>query len=362
MGNGVGRIQQEEGAGMRKMLLLTAGYSNPRTAKTASGLLRYCPDECVGVYDPSLAGKPVEPYLGSGAGFHFVDSLDSVPEANMLVIGIAPPGGKVPAEWKPVLLQAIDRGMDLLSGLHDFLCDDPELVLAAKAKGTRLIDIRKNDFRDIARRQGLRDDCYRLHTVGQDCSLGKMVVSLEVARGLTRRGRDAQFVATGQTGIMVAGSGLPLDSIVADFVNGAAERLVLDHQHHDIVVVEGQGSLVHPSYSGVTLGLLHGCMPHALIFCFEAGRTVVGGLEAVTLPPLKKISELFEVMGSIYQPCKTIAVAMNGSKVSPDAARDIARQVEVEFQLPVVDVFRDGPNRLLDAVESHYLSGVWRCR
>ncbi|MFM8324451.1 MAG: DUF1611 domain-containing protein, partial [Pirellulaceae bacterium] len=112
---------------MRKMLLLTAGYSNPRTAKTAAGLLRYCPDECVGVYDPSLVGKPVEPYLGSGAGFQFVDSLDSVPEANMLVIGIAPPGGKVPAEWKPVLLKAIDRGMDLLSGLHDFLCDDPDL-------------------------------------------------------------------------------------------------------------------------------------------------------------------------------------------------------------------------------------------
>jgi len=189
-----------------------------------------------------------------------------------------------------------------------------------------------------------------------------MVVSLEVARGLVRRGRDAQFVATGQTGIMVAGSGLPLDSVVADFVNGAAERLVLDHQHHDIVVVEGQGSLVHPSYSGVTLGLLHGCLPHALIFCFEAGRTVVGGLEAVTLPPLKKIAELFELMGSIYQPCSTIAVAMNGSKVSPDAARDIARQVEDEFQLPVVDVLRDGSDRLLDAVESHYQSGVWRCR
>jgi uncharacterized NAD-dependent epimerase/dehydratase family protein len=171
------------------MLLLTAGYSNPRTAKTAAGLLRYCPDECVGVYDPSLVGKPVEPYLGSGAGFHFVDSLDSVPEANMLVIGIAPPGGKVPAEWKPVLLQAIDRGMDLLSGLHDFLCEDPDLVQAAKAKGTRLIDIRKNDFRDIARRRGLRDDCYRLHTVGQDCSLGKMVVSLEVARGLASGAR-----------------------------------------------------------------------------------------------------------------------------------------------------------------------------
>ncbi len=345
---------------MRKMVLLTWGHSNPRTAKTATGLLRYCPDECVAVFDPDNAGRKAQEFLETGGETPIIASLDEAPGADTLVMGIAPPGGRIPETWRAVLFQAIDRGMNLLSGLHDFLSDDPELVKAAASRGVTITDVRKNNFRQIAKREGLRPDCLRVHTVGHDCSVGKMVVSLEIARGLQRRGLDAEFVATGQTGIMVSGAGLPLDCIVADFVSGGAEKLVLENQHHDILVVEGQGSLVHPSYSGVTLSLLHGCLPHALVFVFEAGRDAVGGLDHVHLPSLAKQRELFETMASIYQPCETIAVAMNGRRVSPEEAHRIAQVVENDLQLPVVDVIRDGSGRVLDAVERFYQHGNWR--
>ncbi len=204
----------------RKMVLLTWGYSNPRTAKTAAGLLRYCPDECVAVFDPDNAGRKAREFLDAGGETPIIGSLSDAPDANTLVMGIAPPGGRIPDAWRAVLLQAIDRGMDILSGLHDFISEDPEFAAAAKAKGTRITDVRKNNFRQIARRKGLNPNCLRVHTVGHDCSVGKMVVSCEVTNGLKARGVDAQFVATGQTGIMVAGSGLPLDCIVAISLRG----------------------------------------------------------------------------------------------------------------------------------------------
>jgi uncharacterized NAD-dependent epimerase/dehydratase family protein len=344
----------------RKMILLTWGHSNPRTAKTATGLLRYCPQECVAVFDPDCAGQTAQDCLEVGGQIPIVARLEEAPEANTLVIGIAPPGGKVPAAWRAVILEAIGRGMHVLSGLHDFLSEDPQLATAAREHGVEITDIRKNSFKQIARREGFNPDCLRLHTVGHDCSVGKMVVSLELERGLTAIGRDAHFVATGQTGIMVSGSGLPIDCIVADFVSGAAESLVLDAQHHEIIVVEGQGSLAHPSYSAVTLGLLHGCQPHGLVFVFEAGRETVGGLEHVVLPSLKKQRALFEAMASIYQPCETIGLAMNGRKLSQAQATEVARAVEAEMELPVVDVIRDGPGRLVAAADAFYQSGRWR--
>ncbi|MCA9182030.1 MAG: DUF1611 domain-containing protein [Planctomycetales bacterium] len=344
----------------RKMVLLTWGHSNPRTAKTATGLLRYCPDECVAVLDPDRAGKKAAEFLEVGGDTPIIASLDEAPAADTLVLGIAPPGGKIPTAWRSVIFQAIDRGMNVLSGLHDFISDDAELAAAASAKGVVISDVRKNTFKQIARRDSFNSTCCRLHTVGHDCSVGKMVVSLELERGLKARGRDACFVATGQTGIMVSGAGLPIDCMVADFVNGASEKLVLDTQHHELIIVEGQGSLVHPSYSAVTLGLLHGCAPHGLVFVFEAGRDTVGGLEHVPLPSLQKQRELFETMASIYQPCETIGFAMNGRRLSKPQADEFARSVEAEMGLPVVDVIRDGPDRLVDAAEAFYQSNRWK--
>jgi uncharacterized NAD-dependent epimerase/dehydratase family protein len=177
-----------------------------------------------------------------------------------------------------------------------------------------------------------------------------MVVSVEVTNGLKKRGHDAKFIATGQTGIMVEGDGLPIDCIVADFVSGAAEKMVLQHQHHEILVVEGQGSLVHPSYSGVTLSLLHGCAPHALILCYEVGRETVTGVESVKIPPLADIKRMFELMSNIHQPCKVVGIGINSRRLSAAAAAEERKRIKAEFGLPACDVIRDSPDELVEAV------------
>lgn len=345
----------------RKIVLLTAGHTNPRTAKTSTGLLRFCPDECVAVLDPDHAGKMASDLLEVGENVPIVASLADVEHADTFVLGIAPPGGKIPDSWIPIISEAIDRDMKIVSGLHDFLSEHPVIAKHANEKNVPIVDVRKNDFKQISRHPEFRSDCFRVHTVGHDCSVGKMLVSLTLARGLEKLGHRSKFIATGQTGIMVEGDGLPIDCVAADFVSGAAEHLVVSNeQDHDVLVVEGQGSLVHPAYSQVTLGLLHGCRPHALVFVFEAGRESVAGLDHVPLIGLREQISLFETMGSLYHPCKTIALAMNGRKVSPDRANEIAQKVSEELELPVTDVVRDGPDSLLATVNEYYQSEVWR--
>lgn len=334
----------------RRMVLLTQGHTEPDRGKTATNLVRYKPEECVALLDSTQAGKTSRELLGVGE-IPVVGSLAEAPGANTLVLGIAPTGGRIPPAWRAVILEAISRyKMDVLSGLHDFLSADPEFVAAARIAGVQLTDIRKNAERDIATRQGLRDDCLRIHTMGHDCSIGKMLVSVELTNALKAKGVDAKFVATGQTGIMIEGDGLPLDCIVADFVAGAAEKLVLQNQHHEVLVVEGQGSLVHPSYSGVTLSLLHGCSPHALIFCFLVGRNRVRGVESVALPDVPEFIKICETMANVLQPCKTIGVAMNSHYVSAEDAETERKRIRDATGLPVCDVIRHGPDELLEAV------------
>jgi len=239
---------------MRRLIILTDGYYDSHTAKTAINVLRYKPEEVVAVLDRRRSGRTSQELLGVGGAIPVVGSLDDAPQANTLLIGIAPPGGKIPPPWRPIVLEAIALRLDVVSGLHDFLGDDAEFAEAARRSGSRLWDVRRNEERDVPQCEGIREGCLRIHTVANDCSVGKMVASLEVARGLSRQGIDAKFVATGQTGILIEGDGCPIDRVIGDFVNGAAEKLVLAHQHHEVIVIEGQGSLFHPRYSGVTLG------------------------------------------------------------------------------------------------------------
>jgi uncharacterized NAD-dependent epimerase/dehydratase family protein len=343
----------------RKIIILTEGHTNPHTAKTASCMIRYKGDEVVALLDATQRGKTSRDLLHVGDA-PIVGSLSEAPPANTLLLGIAPAGGKIPQPWRTIILEAISRGMNILSGLHDFVSADPEFVAAAGKHGVELIDVRKNNERDIARRRGLRPDCLRIHTVGHDCSVGKMVASVELVNALKKRGRDAKFIATGQTGIMVEGDGCPIDCVVADFVSGAVEKLILANQHHEILVVEGQGSLVHPSYSGVTLSLLHGCLPHALILVYEIGRDRITGVEQVTIPPLSKIRELNETMASITQPCRVIGVAMNSRRVSAEDAESERRRVRDEMNLPVCDVIRHGPDELVEAILRFERETPWR--
>jgi uncharacterized NAD-dependent epimerase/dehydratase family protein len=334
----------------RRMLILTEGHTNPHTAKTASCLIRYCRDEVVALLDGTQTGKTTQDLLGVGGDLPVVRSLDDAPSAKTLLLGIAPPGGKIPQPWRRVILDAIGRGMDVISGLHDFLTEDPEFSAAAAKHGVTLTDVRKNNEKDVARRKGLNESCLRILTVGHDCSVGKMVAGVELTNALKKRGHDAKFIATGQTGIMVEGDGCPIDRVIADFVSGAVEKMILAHQHRDILIVEGQGSLIHPSYSGVTLSLLHGAFPHAMIFVYEVGRETVTGVEHVRIPPLKKMIEINEMMASVERPTRVIGIAMNSRQVDNAAANAERERVRAETGLPVCDLIRHGPDELVDAI------------
>jgi uncharacterized NAD-dependent epimerase/dehydratase family protein len=333
------------------MIVLTDGYRDPHTAKTAICVIRYRPEEVVAVLDRQGAGRTAGQWLGVGRDIPVVAAVADAPGANALLVGIAPPGGKLPPHWRPILLEALHRRLTVISGLHEFLADDAELSRAAAKAGAELIDLRRNDERDVADRQGIRPECLRIHTVGNDCSCGKMVAAVELSRGLVRAGVDAAFVATGQTGILVAGSGCPIDRVIADFLSGAAEKLVLANQHHDVIVVEGQGSLFHPRYSGVTLGLLHGLMPHGLVLCYEMGRTAVAGMESVPLASLEEVVAFYEAAANLMHPCRVIGVAVNGQRFPCDAdvAAECAR-VGQALGLPACDVLRQGPDKLVQAV------------
>ncbi|MHC4993457.1 MAG: DUF1611 domain-containing protein [Planctomycetota bacterium] len=334
----------------RRMIILTEGLTDPLPAKTATCLLRYRAEEVVALLDSTLAGQTAEQHLGVGDGVPIVASVEDAPEANTLVIGVAPPGGRLPEPMRRHVDAAIARGMRVESGMHEFLSDDPHFAAAARASGAELIDVRKNDEHDVAQRKDINETCLRIQTVGHDCSVGKMVAAIEVANALKAVGHDAKFVATGQTGILVEGSGCPIDCVVADFINGAAEKLVLANQHHGIILIEGQGSLVQPRYSSVTLGLLHGCVPDGLIMTYEPGRTQTHNMAHIPIPPLGDIIRLFESCASVMHPCRVIGVAMNSRRLTDERAEEERQKLRDEFGLPVCDVIRHGADELARAV------------
>ncbi|TWT73316.1 DUF1611 domain-containing protein [Allorhodopirellula solitaria] len=333
----------------RHIVLLTDGYSTPFLAKTAISLLRYRRGDVAAVLDVEHAGRDASEVLGTGDGVPVVDHIP--PEADALFIGIAPPGGKLPGAWRVHIERAIERGIDVVSGLHDFVGENSNFVALAAASGSRLIDVRRNTEKVAATAAPFREGCLRIHTVGHDCTVGKMVATLEVERELKSRGRDAQFLATGQTGIMISGDGVPIDCVVADFVNGSAEALVRRNEDHEILLIEGQGCIAHPSFSAVTLGLLHGSAPHGLIYCYEATRQEVKGLENVPLLPTKRLMEAYEMAASLRHPCQFIGISMNGRKLTDEEATVELERISAETGLPACDVYRDGAGPLADAVE-----------
>lgn len=334
---------------LRKIVLLTEGYSNPHQGKTARNLLYYKHEEVLAVFDRKHAGKRSGELFGAG-DVPVIASFEDALGADTLIIGVAPPGGLLPFAFKGIIEEALKRKMNVVSGLHTYLSDDYELSRLAKENGVTIFDVRKNNENEVVNRVGINEECLRIHTVGNDSSLGKMVTSLEVAVALKKAGYDAKFVATGQTGIMIEGDGCPIDSVVGDYINGATEKLVLKNQHHKILLIEGQGSLVHPRYSSVTLGLLHGCMPHGMIMCYEVGRKFINGLDGIKIPPLKEVINVFETMANIMFPSKVIGIAINSRKVSKEEADKERIRIKEEFGLPACDVIRHGPDELVNAI------------
>lgn len=334
----------------RRLVVLTEGKTEPVSAKTAVCLIRYGQDKVVALLDKTKAGTTADALLGVGEGIPVVARLSECAPADAIAIGVASSGGKIPPDWRAILAEAIDRGMDVISGMHELLKDDADLVARAKAKGVRLVDVRDNDEKDVSTAQGFREGCLRIHTVGNDCSVGKMVVSVELARALPKHGVSTKFLATGQTGIMIEGDGCPVDHVISDFLNGAVEKLVQAHQHHEIVILEGQGCISHPRYSPVTLGLLHGARPHGLILCYEMGRTDVHGMKGTPLLALDRLRQAYELIAGLVFPTRVIGIAINSRRVGVAEAKEERQRIRDQMGLPACDVIRDGPEELVQAV------------
>jgi uncharacterized NAD-dependent epimerase/dehydratase family protein len=340
-----------------RFLIIADGDFTPMTSKTANSVIRYLPERTVGVLDRQQAGMTVQQVLGFGGGIPVVgsmkDGLALGPEA--ILIGIAPQGGRLPPEWKSWLAEALDAGCDLWSGLHTFLSDDPLLAGKAKAKGRKIFDLRKppSDL-PVASGAAKTVEPYVVLTVGTDCNVGKMTAQLQLTQQLNASGLRTRFVATGQTGIMIEGWGIAVDAVVADFVAGAAERLVLQGSADtDVVLVEGQGSINHPGYSAVTLGLLHGSCPDGLILCHQSTREYIGDYRPagwLKIPPLKEYIRLYETIGSVVHPTKVIGISLNTYDMSDEAARRACEAVMRETGLPATDPVRFDAAPLVDAV------------
>lgn len=340
-----------------RFLIVADGDFGPMTSKTANSVIRYLPDRTVGVLDRGQAGKTVQDVLGFGGGIPVVGSMREglALGPTAVLIGIAPQGGRMPAEWRAWLAEALDYGCDLWSGLHTFLSDDPLLADKARAKGRKILDLRRPPP-DLPIASGLARTVEPLVvlTVGTDCNVGKMTAQLQLVRRLNDRGVRTRFVATGQTGIMIEGWGIAVDAVVADFIAGAAERLVLEgSKDADVVLVEGQGSINHPGYSGVTLGLLHGSCPDALILCHQSTREYIGDYRETAelrIPPLTEYIRLYEAIGSAVHPTKVIGISLNTFDMTDADARHACEAAARETGLPATDPVRFDPAALVDAV------------
>ncbi len=336
----------------RRLLLLTEGQLGVFTSKTAASVLRYRPGDVVAVIDAPAAGKQVTDFIPWAPTVPiFADvaaAQDLHPDA--LFVGIAPVGGALPPEMRAHVHAALYAGIDVVSGLHNFLGDDPELAAVATASGARIIDLRRPPpDRAVAAAQALGTRCRRVLTVGTDCNVGKMVAALELTAAARRRGLEARFLATGQTGIMLAGRGICIDACVADFAAGAAEELVLDAATSDICFIEGQGSLGHPGFSGVTLALVHGTCPNALVLVHQLGRSQYKAEPHRELPPIKELILAYERIAGLLHPARVAAVALNSFGYRIEEARAAADRLEQELGLPVADPVREGCDRLLNA-------------
>jgi uncharacterized NAD-dependent epimerase/dehydratase family protein len=340
----------------RSWLVLADGYLESRNAKTAHGVIRYSSDPIAAVIDRDHAGKSlaeVLPVLRRDAPI--VASVTEALEYNptSLLLGVATPGGWMPEHWRAWMIEAIEAGLEIANGLHRFLRDDPELVDLARAHGARLWDVR-DPPKDIPLFTGanLKRDRPVVLTVGSDCAVGKMTVSLELVTAANQAGRRAEFIATGQTGIMIAGWGIAVDRVVADFISGAAEKLVTDAgEDSDVLVVEGQGSLWHPAYAGVTLGLLHGSAPHVIVLCHQAGRTAIEEPPYTHLPPLDEMVAEYQRNASHVRPAKVACVAVNCGGLSARERDRAVGEVEDLTGLPAGDVLAGGAPKLWAAVE-----------
>ena len=353
----------------RRLVILTEGQFGLHDAKTAIGVIRYGRDEIVAILDSTMAGRNLREFLPE-FDVPFVanlgETMNRTMQPDVLLIGIAPTGGRLPLDWRPKILEAIAAGLDIHAGLHQFLGDDPEFARAAADAGTTMIDYRRPPERmetAVGRRHlpGKRV----ILTVGTDCAVGKMSVALELVAAARRSGVSAVMVPTGQTGMMIEGWGVAVDRVISDFTNGTVEWLVEQGEARgDWVIVEGQGSIDHPAFSSVTLGLIHGATPHAMILVHKPGlaehdfaHLPEASFPIAALPPF---IELHERIAALIAPSRVVAIALNTSSFpSDEEARASIASIAAETGLPADDPVRFGADRLWLAVRDGVEALPW---
>jgi uncharacterized NAD-dependent epimerase/dehydratase family protein len=359
--------------GNTPLVILSDGCFGQSQSKLALGVIRYGQWPIAAVIDSTQVGKTVRESTGLPCDAPIVATL---PEAlthgpKALLIGTAPPGGQLPAAWKGILKQAIENGLHIINGLHFFLKEEPDLVSLAQQHRVILWDVRdpeaygRHRFQEINRQQPRPEQLKVITMVGSDCAVGKMHTALELWAQARQHGASSGFVATGQTGILIAGRGVPLDRVIGDFMAGGIETCLQDEiaslradskssQLHTLFV-EGQGSLLHPAYSGVTLSLLHGSNPDAMILCTQAGQTHIRNYPQVTMPPVKELIQLYETAASWVRPAgqpkaRVAGIAVNTSALSEADADRYLHQIRLETGLPATDPVRHGVQHLLEAL------------
>ena len=335
-------------AGERTLILAEGFSGDAHYGKTMRGVLRYRREDVVVILDATRAGETESgvPIVGDVAA-----ALAYEPE--VALVGVATQGGRFPPAWRALLRACLESGLSLENGLHQMVGDDPELRELAGRNGVELRDLRRPpEGLDCPTGANLEVDAQIVLTVGSDCAIGKMTVSLELDRAARARGIASEFVPTGQTGIAIAGWGIAVDAVVSDFLAGAAELLVVEGRRRggEVLFVEGQGSLVHPAYSGVTLGLFHGSVPHALVLCHKTGTTEIEGSPGHPIPPLEELVALHERISLPGRQARVVAVALNTAGLDDAAAADAVAEAAAATGLPTSDPVREGADTLLDAV------------
>jgi uncharacterized NAD-dependent epimerase/dehydratase family protein len=346
----------------RRLAILAEASFTPRDAKTAVGVLRYRAPDVVAVLDSTRAGRTAQQCAGVGGDVPVVSRVVEAAAlgADTLMIGIAPQGGGLPDAWRSAISDALGRGWDVLSGLHVFLGDDPEFASAARRSGAKIHDVRRPPAsRPVGSAAAGALESLVVLTVGSDCNVGKMTTAIEIHRELLRRSIRSRFVATGQTGIFIADHGAAVDAVPSDFVAGITESLVLEAARGDgepveVVMVEGQGSLHHPGYSGVTLGLLHGACPACLVLCHEPTRDRMrlgSSNHGPSIPSLRELAAAYRAAASWVRPASVIGVALNTMAMDAEAARAACEAARAELEVPATDPVRFGAEPLARAVE-----------
>lgn len=326
-------------------LIFLGNANNLGDAKTGAGIAHWRRDICLG--QNRMANCTVDLGLKDMSIDEAVDA-----SAKTLVVGVAPDGGRLCRTWVPTILEALDKGLDVAAGLHERLHDVPEVDRMAKARARTLYDVRQPD-RDFPIGSGLKRAGMRLLTVGTDCAVGKMYASLSLEREMRRRGMKADFRATGQTGIFIAGQGVSVDAVVADFVSGASEFLspANDLDHWDII--EGQGSLFHPSYASVTLGLIHGSQPDVMVLCHEAERSHIQNIEGYPIPDLRTCMDVYNTVARLTNAAASfIGVCVNTASLDEEQALRYLQETETALGIPCCDPVRNGVSRIVDMVQS----------